>query len=178
MDAGARTRPGGEREIRLHTDVGLREADNAFNPKAVRNETRARAHADAEVLRQPRAVHGHLRDWFAAHRRAGRGVERRLRALEGTATRTERGNAIRDAATETLGFKETPRLFELDWPREVPELRAQGTTPTPTPRAMCATAASPPSGRGSTRPGERVTVFPKEPMQAGRTAGRSSLAGI
>ena len=39
--------PGGEREIRLHTDVGLREADNAFNPKAcgmklARGHTRTR----------------------------------------------------------------------------------------------------------------------------------------
>ena len=71
----------------------------------------------------PACVAGHI---VATMKSAKAGYRRRLDELGGTATKTERDDAIRDAATETLGLKETPRLFEPQWPREWLE-RAGGT---------------------------------------------------
>ena len=63
----------------------------------------------------PVCVAGHI---VATIKSADAGYKRRLGELDSTATRTQQKNAIRDAATEALGLKETPRLFEPQWPRE------------------------------------------------------------
>ena len=43
---------------------------------------------------------------------------RKLCMIEGVPTSTDVQNAIRDAATETLGLSAVPRLFEPEWPKQ------------------------------------------------------------
>ena len=72
----------------------------------------------------PSCVAGYI---VATMKCAQAGYERRIQKAEGEATRADHENAIRDAATETLGLKATPRLFDPQWPREWIK-RAGGTT--------------------------------------------------
>ena len=63
----------------------------------------------------PGCIAGHL---VAATKIGREGYERRTRSRGADASDTQRGDAIRKAATEALGLEETPRLFEPEWPRE------------------------------------------------------------
>ena len=72
----------------------------------------------------PGCVAGHI---VATIKSANARYKRRIAELKGTATKTDHENAIQDAATEALGLKETPRLFEPEWPCQWIE-KAGGTT--------------------------------------------------
>lgn len=62
---------------------------------------------------------GCVAGYLVAVTRAGReAYERLTKPLGPNASDTQRGDAVREAATEALGLDETPRLFEPDWPRE------------------------------------------------------------
>ena len=63
----------------------------------------------------PECIAGHIVSTMTKGHAA---YERKLRMIEGVPTSTDVENAIRDAATETLGLTAVPRLFEPEWPRE------------------------------------------------------------
>ena len=62
---------------------------------------------------------GCIAGYLVAVTRAGReAYERRTKALGADISDSQRGDAVREAATEALGLEQTPRLFQPDWPRE------------------------------------------------------------
>ena len=63
----------------------------------------------------PECIAGHI---VSAMTKGHAAYARKLRMIEGVPTSTDVENAIRDAATETLGLTAVPRLFEPEWPRE------------------------------------------------------------
>ena len=61
----------------------------------------------------PGCIAGHI---VAGVDSARKGYERRLKRMVDRTDPTAREHAIRDAATEALGLKTAPRLFESQWP--------------------------------------------------------------